>query len=1068
MRKILKEDISSLKYGCSSVIVFMQTNQERRENHMFFVIEKLEKFTRALEKHRYIEMTPITPMISMEGGKSADELYIKIPEKVEGPPLDIGDEFVGRDKYLWVQTNVEIPEQRTGCEVAGLFDLGKTGGGHNSGFESLLYIDGKPYQGVDSNHMDVLLEDYAGTKITLTLLLWTGLEGGGPKQIFRHRINQAHIGYLHRQTDDFYYLSKAIYKTIKLLPDTSVEKYDLTEALDEAYKLINWDEDKFHSTVGAALDRLLDILDGMEKHSAITVNVVGHTHIDVAWLWRLKHTREKSIRSFSTVLRLMAEFEEYSFLQSQPQLYKYIKNDCPELYESIKKRIAGGQWEADGGMWVEADCNISSGEALVRQLTHGIAFFKEEFNVKCEYLWLPDVFGYSWALPQILRQCNIKTFMTTKISWNQYNSIPNDLFRWRGIDGTEILTYFITTPEVGHSEDSRFSTYNGQISPRSVLGSWHKFKDKAISNETLISYGYGDGGGGPNRNMLKMRRAMDRLPGLPNVKTSSVKDFFNRIHNNVDNTDRYVHTWDGELYLEYHRGTYTSQANTKKMNRLLEFGIAKSEWVCSLNWLYGGEYPAARLHDAWETVLLHQFHDIIPGSSIREVYEDSDKSYAQSYAGVTDLTVNAMKTITLPDDMSFTLCHMGSFDRSDLVHLPVIEDGVFSDNDGNLLPAQKLDNGWLVNVEIPAIAMKTITFKPGQIHAQDKTFTIDMEAGTLESPLYSIEWNKDGNLTKLYDKQCDREVLTAGSLGNVLEIYEDMPLAHNNWDIDIYYTQKREVVMPAGAAELVENGSERCVIRFTYAYNLSGFTQDMIVYKDNRRIDFITHVSWHEADRLLKVAFQTDIRATKATYDIQFGHVERPTHFNTSWDWARFEVVGHKWADISETDYGVALLNNCKYGYNIKDSNLRLTLLKSSKMPDTECDMGEHDFTYALMPHTGTVMQGGVLEESIKLNHPVDVYAGKLREDVGRLVVIDSDSIHIDALKKAENEDCLVLRVHECRGTRQQIKITSDHDLKKFAPCNLLEEDLMPPTAGKCIETVVKPFEIKTYKLWFR
>lgn len=564
---------------------------------MFFTQEKLEARTRQLEAFRFVEMVPITPLQCAPGGLGTDDVYTLPPQDISEGLLNLDDAFEGWDKYLWAQTTTTLPPAKPGCTVAGWFNFGKTGGGHNSGFESLLYINGKPCQGVDSNHMEVMLQDFAGQTVQLTFLLWTGLEGGGPHVVQRHRVKKAHIGYLHTNTDEFYYLSKAIYKTINLLPDTTPEKYALTSALEGAYQHINWDADKFYTTISAALNSLETALSGLQKHSEVTVSAVGHTHIDVAWLWRLKHTREKAQRSFATVLRLMEEFPEYIFLQTQPQLYQYIQNDSPELYAQIKERVAEGRWEADGGMWVEADCNLSSGEALVRQLVHGIQFFKREFGVQCQYLWLPDVFGYSWALPQILKLCNLNTFMTTKISWNQYNTIPDDLFWWRGIDGSEVLTYFITTPDVGHPVDTRYSTYNGMLSPRSVTGSWHKFKNKALSHETLISYGFGDGGGGVNRNMLMMRRAMDKLPGLPNVKPTRAGSFFQRLHQSVENTTEYVHTWDGELYLEYHRGTYTAQGYNKKMNRTLEFALAQCEWLCSQAALQGATYPAQQLHD---------------------------------------------------------------------------------------------------------------------------------------------------------------------------------------------------------------------------------------------------------------------------------------------------------------------------------------------------------------------------------------------------------------------------------------------------------------------------------------
>ena len=1034
---------------------------------MFFTAEKLEARVKLLETRRFLDMEPITPMVSMEGGNGPDEAYGGAPPPIAGPEINAGDVFAGRDRYLWLSKKLRLPPAREGCDVAGLFDFGYSDDCYMVGFESMLYVDGEPYQGVGTYHKDVVFTGLEGKEADLAFLLWTGIYTSRNSD-FRHRVQDARIGYLHRDADEFYFYAKAIVETVKLLADSAAEKHELTVALDYAVGAVNWDEDKFYGTVGGALALIKERLEALGKGARVTVSAVGHTHIDVAWLWRLKHTREKAMRSFSTVLKLMDEFGEYAFLQSQPQLYKYIKEDCPGMYARIKERVKEGRWEPDGGMWVEADCNIPSGEALVRQLTHGIAFFREEFGTECEFLWLPDVFGYSWSLPQILAQCGIKTFSTTKISWNEFNTFPYDLFRWRGIDGTEILTYFVTTPPENHPIDSRAVTYNGQMSPRSVLGNWGKFKNKELSNETLLCYGHGDGGGGVTRDMLKMRRAMDKLPGLPNVKPSGAGKFFRRLHEKVANADSYIPVWDGELYLETHRGTLTSQAKNKKMNRRLELDAVKCEWLCCLGALSGADYPAGPLHGIWESILLHQFHDIIPGSSIREVYRDSDAAYAETERELARLTGEALGQLTREDGGAYTLVNPGSFERRDLVRIPEAGDVVFCDDDGSRLPAQRDGDGWLVNVSTEPLSLKTITFTPGAAEPGESAFTADMGEGRLETPLYRIAWDANGRLASVFDKAADREALGRGQRGNDLEIYEDRPLAFENWNIDVFHLLKCEHARLDAPPELAECGTQRAVVRFRYSYNRSTIRQDMIVYRDTPRIDFATHVEWAEERRLLKTAFPVDIRATCAAYDIQFGHLERPTHFNTAWDLARFEVAGHKWADLSEYGYGVSLLNDCKYGYSVHDGVMRLTLLKSGKYPDPEADMGGHDFTYSLLPHAGG--PGALtIGEAVKLNQKVTAIAGRLADGVKRPVKIEGGFVIIDAVKKAYREDCLVVRMHECRGSHGKAAITSDYGWKAFAPCNLLEENTQDPCpAGGAIIAEFRPFEIKTYKIWFR
>lgn len=1031
---------------------------------MFFTIEKFQRRVEELGARRYFGKQCIAPFASMEGTLPKDEQYHEVPDKIEGSQFGLNEFFVGRDRYLWLEKTVKLPAPKEGCQVVGLFDFGETGGGFNSGFESLLYVDGHPYQGVDTNHNEVFFPKLEGEEVNLKFLLWTGLEGGGKHRTFYHQCKQADVAYLHTKADELYYFARAITETLVLLEKDNEVYEDLKAALDRALLAINWDEDYFYETVEEAHAVLMAELDKLEKRTDVTVNVVGHTHIDVAWLWRLKHTREKAQRSFSTVLRLMEQYDEYVFLQTQPQLYKYVKEDCPELYAKIKERVAEGRWEADGGMWVEADCNVSSGEALVRQFLHGTRFLEQEFGSKCEYLWLPDVFGYSWALPQILKQCEIDTFMTTKISWNQFNSIPDDLFKWRGIDGTEVMTYFVNTPEVGHAIDERFSTYNGMITAHSVMGSRKKFRNKELSKETLISYGFGDGGGGVTRDMLEMRRAMDAIPGLPNVKTGRAGDFFRRLHDKIENTDRYVHTWDGELYLEYHRGTYTSQGYNKKTNRYLEHYLAQVEWLSSLNYILGNDYEGEKIHDSWECVLLHQFHDIIPGSSIREVYEDSHVNYNAAIDRADSVKKQVLSQLTDGAEHTYSVYTTNSFGGNELVLIPERGEGTFVDGAGQTLAAQKCEEGYQVLVKTQPFSAVTVTFMPGQ-QTQTETAFGQEGANTLETPFYSIAWNQDGQLTRLYDKEAQRSVLKDGQLGNVLEIFEDKPINYDAWDIDIFYGQKKEIVTCDGQPVIVENGPLKTVVRFFYRYHDSSITQDMVVYGDSRRIDFKTHVDWHETHRLLKAAFYTDIRSSKATYDIQFGHVERPTHWNNSWDWARFEVCGHKWADLSETGYGVSLLNDCKYGYSIKDNAMKLSLLKSAKEPDTDADMGTHDFTYALYPHCGSVTEGGTIREANQLNLPAQAVAGAFKEN-RRVAVITGEGMQLDVIKKAEDENCLVVRMHECLGGSHKVTLSSEFPVKRIVPCNLLEHDCGEATEGAAVEFSVKPFEIKTYKMY--
>jgi len=1030
----------------------------------FFSVEKLRRRVEELEHRRYFGMEPITPFTAMPGTLDKDEVYHELPEKIEGMTFDMYDLFPGYDKYLWAEKDVALPEAKPGFRLTGLFDFGKTGGGFNDGFESLLYLNKEPYQAVDTYHNDVPLEEYAGKTVNLTFLLWTGLGGQNVEITFFHQLKKAHIGYLHLATDELFYLCRAAVQTLEILEENNGDRSYILDALEHTMLLLNWDEDKLYDTVPAALAYLKKQLAARKTDTEHTVHAVGHTHIDVAWMWRLKHTREKGQRSFTTALKLMDEFPEFRFLQSQPQLYKYIKKDNPYLYAKIKEKVANGQWETDGGMWVEADCNISSGESLTRQFVHGVKFFEEEFGKKCTFLWLPDVFGYSWALPQILKLCDIRTFITSKISWNQFNTMPEDLFRWRGIDGSEVMTYFIQVPPDNGPIDGRFSTYNGMMDARTILGSWLKFRNKDICKDVVVPYGYGDGGGGVTRDMLNSAKALQQIPGLPTLKLDPVNTFLDKALEKAQNTDHYIHTWDGELYLEYHRGTYTSQARNKKWNRYLEQKLAQTEWLSTLSKLHGGAYPKEAIFDGWETVLLHQFHDIIPGSSIHEVYADSQVNYTNADNALNAGREEVFSTLSDGKQDQYTAYHFGSFDRDDLLLLPETREGVYT-ADGEVLETQPTENGTLVRLPIAPASLKTFSFVPGTTEKAQENFSWD--GSTLETPALTLTWNEAGRLVSVWDKGNDREVL--GKEGGRLEMFEDKPMNYDAWDIDIYYTQKKDVLTIAEAPRLIENGALRAVLELKYLYNNSEIVQKVIVYRDSRRVDFVTDVEWHEKHRLLKAAFDLNIRSTRATYDIQYGHVERPTHWNTSWDYARFEVVGHKWADISEADYGAAILSNCKYGFNAKDSTLAISLLKSATSPDRTADQGHQSFTYSLLPHTGILTQSDVISESVALNLPLQYFEGASEDSGKSLVRFSVPGMYLDAVKLAEDGDGFVIRFHECLGTRKKVELTSDYGIKRFVPCNLLENPLEGAeiTEGSSIATDVHPFEIKNYRVWF-
>lgn len=1036
---------------------------------MFLTERKLENRMAELQEYRYRDITPLEEFISSEDEQGV--VNPVFPVSCEGwNTIKTGDTWSGRDRYLWLHKEVLVPAEWKGRKVLGIFDYGNTGAGNNSGFESLLYLNGVPYQGVDANHKEVFLDDkLCGRTISLTFRLWSGLEGGGVPKVQEHRINRADLAWLDEAVDGFYYMGSMIVETLKELDKGDPIRCELQKALEAACRCIDWTDPGsagFYDSIYQADQVLEEKLSKIEKNSLVTVSCIGHTHIDVAWLWRLKHTREKASRSFSTVLRLMEQYPDYIFLQTQPQIYEYIKEDFPEIYQKIKEKVREGQWEVDGGMWVEADCNLTSGESLTRQILLGSRFIKEEFGKEVEYLWLPDVFGYSWALPQILKKAGINTFMTTKISWNQYNRMPHDTFQWKGIDGSEVLTHFITTVEPWSEEGSWFYTYNGKLTPKTVKGSWEAYSEKELNNNILIAYGYGDGGGGVNRDMLEQRRCLDRIPGLPHVKNTTAGEFFKNLHETVEHTDQFVPVWDGELYLEYHRGTYTSQGYNKRMNRKMEQLYRRVEWQAVMQGLYKHSLTEAKqeaLTKGWKHILTDQFHDIIPGSSIHEVYEDSRKDYAWIEGVAKEVEQEFYQTVSNKKEDVYTVFNTSGWNRSGLVELPETRAGHYRAADGTILKSQAEAEVTLLYVpEIPAMGMEKITFEPAVAEPEESVFTIDGKE--INTPFYHMVLNEAGQIVSLYDKPCQREVLAPGARGNVLQIFEDKPLGNDAWDIDIFYQEKMEEITDLKKMEVVECGSLRLVIRLEYQYHDSNICQDMVCYKNSRRIDFKTTVDYHEKHKLLKAAFPVDIRSTYATYDVQYGNVRRPNHWNTSWDQARFESVAHRWVDLSDRNYGVSLLNDCKYGHDVKDNVMRISLLKAATHPDHLQDQGEHVFTYALLPHEGDFVTGNTVREAFDINESLQWTEGEIDLGYESFLSFDNDQVELDAVKKSEDGTYIVLRFHEFAGARQKVKVTTGFSYKSWTESDLRERPLEEAKEGN-IEMALSPYEIKTILL---
>ncbi len=1045
----------------------------------FFTLKKIEKLVKEIRCAVYREIVDIPSFKYI--ASDCEDVCLPSFNDHDWRDFQVGSLWGGYDVHAWFLASVAIPPGWEKERIYLRFLLGPRDEGESTA-EAMLYVNGEMLQGLDVWHEEAWVppEYLKSGEISIAIKAWSGVL----KVPAQRRFKLAQLIRVDVQTERLSYMTDTLLRTIKGLDENDHQRWEILKTLNQAYLIVNFSKpgcDLFYESIANAQQFLQTKMEEWESRKGPKPKVigVGHAHIDLAWLWRLRHTREKAARTFATVLNLMRQFPDYHFLQSSPQLYKFIKEDYPQLYDRINKKIQLGTWEITGATWVEMDTNIPNGESLVRQFLYGRRFVQQEFKRDMKCLWLPDVFGYSAALPQIIRKSGISYFMTTKISWSQYNRFPNDTFYWRGLDGSEVLTHFVTTPDPG----SPFYTYNGRINPEEVQGIWNAYRQKDVNDELLLSFGWGDGGGGPTSEMLEWATYQKNLPGQPRVQFGKAEPFFERLEHHLK--EKTLPVWDGELYLEYHRGTYTSQAWIKRANRKAEIQYHNAEWAATLNNVLrrGTEYPQQELNAGWEKILFNQFHDILPGSSIRDVYEDSARDYEEIFS-IADRTIHQsissiIDHLSVSEDQVIVFNSL-SWQRDALIMVetqPGHQGKSLMMNDGTPGRSQKVNTAkyecWLYEVDqIPAMGYRCYKLVENNNRVESEFFT---SQNSLENVYYRINLNENGQIESIWDKQNQREVLAYGGPGNVFQVFEDRPMNFDAWDIDIYYQDKMVEITQLVEAELEETGPLRVTLRQTWRWGKSTITQWMRIYANSPRIDFETEVDWQHSQVLLKVAFPVDIRSTKATYEIQFGSIERPTHWNTSWDWARFEVTAQKWADLSEGNYGVALLNDSKYGYDIKDNIMRLPLIKSAIDPDPKADIGKHSFTYSLLPHRGDWREGDITRQAYDLNIPVLAKIVAPGNSNGSLpsefefAQTNQKNVILDTIKKAEDGDGWVIRLYEFQQKRcPLVQIEFGKKLRRAFEVNLMEEDTKPAQFDENrLSFSITPYEIKTFVIWF-
>ena len=834
----------------------------------------------------------------------------------------------------------------------------------------------------------------------------------------------------------------------------------VANAIVTALSLVDLDisREQTLASLPAACVLLAKKLDAINLPGHALVKLIGQAHIDTAWLWTIRESIRKTGKTLANALALMDAYPEFIFAFSQPQLFEFCKEHYPDIFERVKEKVANGQLELVGNAWVEMDTNIPSGESLVRQLLYGSEFYKREFGRISNILWLPDVFGYTWSLPQIMKRSGIKYFYTAKLNNNDTNRFPHSLFIWKGTDGSCVTAYL---QRIG---------YNGFCDAEAVATIYNRFDQKDVCNSVLLTFGFGDGGGGPTYDMIETGRRLKEFPGFQRTEFAPAHTFFDV----TDNIQNDLPVWNNEIYFEWHRGVYSSQASTKKNNRKNELLYRQAEISASIaHRLQGTEYPYDDLLRGYKRLLTNQFHDILPGSSFELVYKQADEDYAwvqEIGRSVQNNAQNALLNGIRHNQGDIVVLNYLSWEYRGIVYVEY--DGDFNSltnvaTNETIQCFRTLKDGILV-IEFEAVVppMGWVVFTPSYTAVNDDK-KIAISTFMMENEYLRISFDEDGCLTSIYDKTNKREALSA--ISGKLIVFEDKPAGNTAWEIDIEY-QNKWWIPTTTSVELTENNSLRAVLRIKRIYNNSEIVQDIVLTRGCNRIDFETYVDWHETEKMIKAEFFADVLSSRATYEIQFGAVERPTHWNTSLDMARFEVCGHKWADLSEGDYGVALLNDCKYGYDIKDNRMRLTLLRSTIDPDYTADRGVHSFTYSIYPHQHSWQTGGVVNAAYELNIPLlaMVCSNVINTGTasGSYFTISERNVIIDTVKSAEDSDGLIIRIYEATGTKTKTKVTTGFNINTVIECNLMEENEHLVMCDGCTFSFdIKPFEIKTFRL---
>lgn len=981
----------------------------------------------------------------------------EIPDDSKFTPAERGTTWYGKDAYSWYKTSFIVPDELDGKD---LFIKPRMGG-----YEALLFVNGRTmgtfatkivYTGHGNHYCDMIKKKaVAGEKLDIVIEYYGGHDYPGCHPYedacikdYNFLYDGADICTKNYEIQEFYFDLVTVWQLATALNKDDFMRGLAVNALYEVHKNVFYaiedtDIDTFMDGIRKSVPALKEVLSKKSADSAPFAGLIGHSHMDTAWLWHVGETEKKVTRTYANALNLMEQYPEYNFIQSSACHSNMIRKNCPELFERIAEKVREGRYEPNGGVWVECDCNITSGESMIRQFLWGQRFTRKYFDYTSDCFWLPDTFGYSAAIPQIMKGCSVDYFLTTKLSWNDTNDFPYETFKWVGLDGTSVFTHF-----------NRTHMYPDAAS---VIRETKDFiRQKSVSNKRLISYGFGDGGGGPQYEMVELARRIEDLDGVGKSRHMSVSDFMKDLEATAVNPN----TYKGELYLELHRGTLTNQHTIKRNNRKSELVLRDLEILTVNEAKKAGKAASAeKIAPLYETLLLNQFHDILPGTCLARAHVESR---TETTALINDAKEQISAIVNSDENDKVTFVNTLSFDRNDAIFMDYA--GYVVDADCRQQIYTNLDGKTILiisGITVPAMSSVTLNLVKG---TPDCVSAFKAENNTLETPFASVKFADNGTISSFIDKTANREVIGNDYNLNTFLMAEDLPSVWDNWDIDVDVQCKFKDASDLISSEIISDGAVAYIVRNEYKISAkSSIKQDILFFADSAEVRFDTVMDWQDDHRLLKVAFDTNIVEDFARHEIQFGFVKRPTTRNDSVEQAKFEVVNHKYTDLSETRYGAALLNDCKYGITVENGNMRLSLHKGGTHPDALGDHdGLHKCTYSFLPHNGGFSSETVIRSSYMLNIPVVVAKGEYKADA--LVNVDAANIFVEAVKPCEDaENAYIVRLYEAEGTRTNATLTFP-DAVKCEVTNMLEETQSELTD---MNVSFRPFEIKTVKVYY-